>query len=310
VSFLTTTFKGSYDRLAKRQQKVLEREGITSEVITSAHLQRQELHGEKILVYSTFNVIPKLIQMYNLQPDTTVFMTDSALYTIPYLRIGELLQKGYKIYTVSKFNQMNFEAFGINIQYKPHFIPDPNPSGEILPKSQRPYDFITVGINEQDFDRKGHFWNFLTELWGFKSIRVCKNYCFGKSLSDIPDEDLYTLYKNTKWYLAMSHAETPHLPLIEAYAFGTPTIFLYAHEFMWLGIGQGLPVDTSYVNVKGFKNFWFYEVNPENFLDIIGEAHRITDEEYMTYAQNARKLFETEFRMESRMKEFKDMLGL
>jgi len=310
LSILTTTQNGSYDRLAKRQQKVLEREGITSEVITSGHVQKQKINGEKVLVYCTFNVIPKLIQMYNLSPDTTLFMSDSALYTIPYLKIGELLSKGYKIYTVSKFNQGNFESFGIQIQYKPHFIPDPNPSGEILKKSERPYDFITVGINETDFDRKGHFWNFLTEVWGFKSIRVCKNYCFGKSLTDIPDDELYKLYKNTKFYLAMSHAETPHLPLIEAFAFGTPTVYLYAHEFMWLGTGQGLPVDYSYVGIKGVKNFWFYEIDPTYFLDVIGEAYRMLDDEYMTYAQNARNLFVNEFKMENRIKEFKDMLGL
>ncbi len=310
VTFLTTTQNGSYDRLARRQVNVLRKQGITSEVITSAHVQKQKINGEKILVYSTFNVIPKLIQMYNLQPDNTVFMSDSALYTIPYLKIGELLNKGYKIYTVSKFNQSNFESFGIQIQYKPHYIPDPNPSGEILPKSKRPYDFLTVGINELDFDRKGHFWNRLTEVWGFKSIRVCKNYCFGKSLTDITDEELYKLYKNTKFYLAMSHAESPHLPLIEAFAFGTPTVYLYAHEFMWIGTGQGLPVDYSYVGVKGLKNFWFYEIDPTQFLDVIGEAYRITEDEYMTYAQNARNFFVSEYKMENRIKEFKDMLGL
>jgi hypothetical protein len=310
ITFLTTTQNGSYDRLAKRQQRVLQREKITSEVITSAHVQKQKINGEKVLVYSTFNVIPKLIQMYNLKPDNTIFMSDSALITIPYLIIGQLLNKGYKIYTVSRFNQINFESFGINIQYKPHFIPDPNPSNEILKKDERPYDFITVGINEVDFDRKGHFWNWLTEVWGFKSIRVCKNYCFGKSLTDIPDEELYKLYKNTKWYLAMSHAETPHLPLIEAFAFGTPAIYLYAHEFMFNGVGQGLPISTSFVSVKGLKNFWFYEVDPESFIDVIGEAYRITDEEYMNYAQNARNLFVSEFKMENRIKEFKDMLGL
>jgi hypothetical protein len=310
VSFLTTTQNGSYDRLAKRQMKVLEREGITSELITSAHVQKQPINGERVIVYSTFNVIPKLIQMYDLKPDNTVFMSDSALYTIPYLKIGSLLNKGYKIYTVSKFNQSNFESFGIKIDYKPHFIPDPNPNGEILKKDERPYDFITVGINETDFDRKGHYWNFLTEVWGFKSIRVCKNYCFGKYLSDIPDEDLFKLYKNTKWYLAMSHAETPHLPLIEAFAFGTPTVFLYGHEFMWLGVGQGLPVDYAYIGIKGMKNFWFFEVDPGQFIDVIGEAYRISEEEYMNYAQNARNLFVSEFKMENRLKEFKDMLGL
>jgi glycosyltransferase involved in cell wall biosynthesis len=205
---------------------------------------------------------------------------------------------------------MNFETFGINIEYKPHFIPDPNPSGEILPKSQRPYDFITVGINEMDFDRKGHWWNFMTEVWGFKSIRVCKNFCFGKYVNDIPDEELYKFYKNTKYYLAMSHAETPHLPLLEAFAFGTPTVFLYAHEFMFLGVGQGIPVDYTYVNLKGYKNFWFYEVNAESFIDAIGEAYRLPEDEYMNFAKNARNLFEKEFKMENRIKEFKDMMGL
>jgi len=310
VTFLTTTNNGSYDRLAKRQQKVLEREGITSEVVTMAHLQKQEIHGEKVLVYCTFNIIPKLIQMYNLRPENTVFMSDSALYTIPYLKIGELLQKGFKIYTVSRFNQINFESFGINIEYKPHFIPDPNPTGEILPKNQRAYDFITVGINETDFDRKGHWWNFLTEVWGFKSIRVCKNYCFGKYVSDISDEELYKLYKNTKWYLAMSHSETPHLPLLEAFAFGTPTVYLNAHEFSFLGLGQGIPVSIAYVNIKGVKNFWFYEVDAETFIDSIGIAYRLNEDEYMGYARNARKLFESEFKMENRIKEFKSMLGL
>jgi len=310
LTFLTTTFNGSYDRLAKRQQKVLAKEGISSEVITSAHTSKQQIHGKRILVYSTFNTIPEIIKIYNLRPDNTVFLSDSALITIPYLSIKNLLKKGYRIYTVSQFNKINFESLGIDLEYVPHFIPDPNPLREIPKHKDRKIDFLTVGINEIDFDRKGHFWNFLTEVWGFKTIRVCKNYCFGKYISDISDEELYKLYKNTKWYLAMSHAETPHLPLLEAFAFGTPSIFLYAHEFMFLGVNRGLPVSVSFVTVRGKKNFWFYEVDPESFIDTIGKAFQINDEEYNTFSQNSRSFFESEFKMENRLKEFKSLVEL
>ena len=308
ITFLTTTNNGSYDRLAKRQIKVLQKYGISGEVITSAHVTRQTINGKRVIVYSTFNVIPQLIQMYGLKSENTVFLSDSALVIIPYLRIGELIKKGYKIYTVSRFNQENFRALGVDIKLVPHFIPDPNPGGEILPKAEREYDFITVGINEKDFDRKGHYWNWLTEVWGFKSVRVCMNLCYGKSLQNIPDEQLYMLYKKTKWYLATSHAETPHLPLIEAYAFGTPAVYLDAHEFLYIGIG--LPVITSYASIKGVKNFFFFEEDPLDFIDTIGSAYRIPEDKYIEYAKEAREYFEREYKMENRIKEFRDLVGL
>jgi len=308
LTFLTTTNNGSYDRLAKRQQKVLQKVGITSEVITSAHVVKKDIHGKKVLVYSTFNVIPQLISMYHLIPENSVFLTDSALITIPYLKIGELIKKGYKIYTVSRFNKENFDAFGIKIDQVNHFIPDPNPNGEILTKDKREYDFLTVGINEKDFDRKGHYWNWLTEIWGFKSVRVCMNMCYGKSLQNISDEDLYILYKKTKWYLATSHAETPHLPLLEAYAFGTPAVYLDAHEFVYIGIG--LPIKVSFSTVRGIKNFFFFEEDPIDFIDTVGSAYLMDNDKYMEYAQNARRYFENEYKMENRLKEFRDLIGL
>ena len=308
LTFLTTTNNGSYDRLAKRQSSVLQKYGITSEVITSAHVSKKEIHGKRVIVYSTFNVIPQLIRLYSLKPENTVFLSDSALVTIPYLIIGELIKKGYRIYTVSRFNQENFRAFGIDIEYVPHFIPDPNPTGEILPKEKREYDFLTVGINEKDFDRKGHYWNWLTEVWGFKSVRVCMNLCYGKSLQNIPDEELYRLYKNTKWYLATSHAETPHLPLLEAYAFGTPAVYLDAHEFAYIGIG--LPIAVSFRSVKGIKNFFFFEEDPVDFLDSVGSAYRMKEDKYMEYTNEARKYFESVYKMENRIDEFRKLVGL
>jgi len=308
ITILTTTRNGSYDRLAKRQQRVLNTEGITSEVLELAHVNKQKINGSKVLVYCTFNLIPKLIDTYNLNPDTTVFMVDSALLTIPYLKVGELLNKGFRIYTVSQFNVRNFRSLGLSIHYKPHFIPDPNPSGIITPLNQRSNDFITVGINEIDFDRKGHYWNFITETWGFKSVRVCSNYCFGKSLSNVSDNQLFELYRNTKWYLAVSHSESPHLPLLEAYAFGTPSVYLLDHEFQYIGIG--IPFLSSFTSAKGLKNFYFSEIDPTSFIDAVGEAYTITEDKYNAYSMLARELFQKMYRMESRINEFKEMMGL
>ncbi len=308
VTFLTTTNNGSYDRLANRQKKVLSQVGISSEVIPSAQTQKKPIRGKKVVVYSTFNMIPVLIKMYDLKADNSVFLSDSALITTPYLRIGELINKGYKIHTVSRFVQENFKAFGIDIPYTPHFIPDPNPSAKILPKNERDIDFLTVGINEKDFDRKGHYWNWITETWGFKSVRVCMNLCYGKHLTNVSDEELYNLYKRSKWYLATSHAETPHLPLLEAYAFGTSAVYLDAHEFYHVGIG--IPIMVSYATVKGMKNFFFFEEHPLDFIDAIGSAYRMPNDKYIEYANKAREVFEKEYKMESRLREFRELVGL
>jgi len=308
ITFLTTTRNGSYDRLAKRQKKVLDQEGITSEVIELAQINKQPTHGNYFIIYCTFNLIPKLIETYNLKPQNSTFMTDSALITIPYLKVKDLINAGYNIYAVSKYNMVNFQKLGIEIHYKPHFIPDPNPSGEILNRDKRPFDFITVGINEPNFDRKGHFWNWLTETMGFRAVRVCSNYCFGNSLTNLPDDQLYSLYKTTKWYLGTSHAETPHLPLIESYAFGTPSVFLSAHEFSFIGIG--IPIEPSFTTVKGVKNFVFSEIDAEDFLTAIGEAYTTTDDNYTYLSNMVRKEFVNNYRMESRLTEFKQMVGL
>jgi len=308
ITFLTTTNNGSYDRLAKRQQKVLNEIGISSEVIPLAHTTKKPILGKKVVVYSTFNLIPILIKTYDLKPDNTVFLSDSALITIPFLRIGELVKKGYKIYTVSKFVRENFMAFGIDLQLVHHFIPDPNPSAQVLRKNERDIDFITVGINEKDFDRKGHYWNWLSEIWGFKSVRVCVNLCYGKSLQNVSDNELYDLYKRSKWYLATSHAETPHLPLLEGYSFGTPAIYVDGHEFYYNGIG--IPIMVSNVSIKGIKNFFFFEEHPLDFIDAIGSAYRLDEAKYMEYAMKARQTFEKEYKMENRIREFRELVGL
>jgi len=308
ITFLTTTNNGSYDRLAKRQQKVLSSIGISCEVITSAHVQKKAIHSKKVVVYSTFNMIPILIQMYGLKPENTLFLSDSALITTSYLKISQVMKRGYKIHTVSRFVQENFKAFGVELPYTPHFVPDPNPSAQILTKDKRDYDFLTVGINEKDFDRKGHYWNWLTEVWGFKSVRVCVNLCYGKYLTNVTDEQLYDLYRRSKWYLATSHAETPHLPLIEAYAFGTPAVYLDAHEFYYIGIG--IPITVSFAGVKGMKNFFFFEVHPLDFIDAVGSAYRLDNDRYTEYAKKAREVFEKEYKMENRIREFRELVGL
>ncbi|ALG96829.1 hypothetical protein [Acidianus bottle-shaped virus 3 strain ABV3] len=308
LTFITTTNSGSYDRLASRQASLLEKKfGIKSEIIRSAQMQKSEVHGSHVIIYTTFNILPQLYKIYerDLRGKEVIALIDSALYTIPYLIIEKLL-KEHRIYTTSMFNQENFEKLGIKIPYVSHFVPDPNTSGRILEWHDRNYDFITVGINETDFDRKGHYWNWIVEKWGFKTVRVCSNWCPSPFMSNVSDDKLYELYAHSKWYLATSHAETPHLPLIEAYAFGTPGICLNAHEFRF--ICRGITFEPAYVNVKGMKNFYFAEIDASSFISAVGESRDV--KKFETYSQIARQYFEEKFSMNKRLDEFMKLVGL
>ncbi|ABP73409.1 putative glycosyl transferase [Acidianus bottle-shaped virus] len=305
ITFLTTTQNGSYDRLATRQAVFLKQNlNVDSQIIRMAQTQLVPVKGSHVIIYTTFNIYPVLINKYRqqLEGKKCVALLDSALMTIPY-RNPVFKDPICTVYTTSRFNQENFATLGVSIPYIPHFIPDPNPEGKLKSLSERQYDFITVGINEMDFDRKGHFWNFLVQRWGFKAISVCKFYCFGDHKQDLPDEELWSLYANTKWYLGTSHAETPHLPLLEAYAFGTPAVYISAHEFRYIGFG--IPISPAYINVKGTKNFYFAEINTESFIQAVGKAMRMSEGDYNSLSKQARRFFENNYSLNNRVDEFR-----
>jgi hypothetical protein len=58
------------------------------------------------------------------------------------------------------------------------------------------------------------------------------------------------------------------------------------------------------------KNFFFFEEHPLDFVDAIGSAYRISDDRYMEYANKAREVFEKEYKMENRLKEFRELIGI
>lgn len=305
ITFLTTTRNGSYDRLASRQAKFLkEKLNIDSQIIQMAQNQVLPIKGSHVIIYTTFNVYPTVINKYRnqLESKKCIALLDSALMTIPYR--NPIFQDSIcSVYTSSRFNQENFRTLGVNLPYVAHFIPDPNPEGKIKPLSERPNDFITVGVNEFDFDRKGHFWNFILQKWGFKAISVCKFYCFGEHKQDVSDDELWSLYANTKWYLGTSHSETPHLPLLEAYAFGTPAVYVHAHEFRYVGFG--IPISPAYISVRGMKNFYFAEIDAESFIQAIGQAVRMSETDYNSLAKQARRFFENNYSFNNRVDEFR-----
>lgn len=278
-----------------------------SQVIQMAQNGKSRIVGDKVIIYTTFNIYPMIINRYRnmLKGRKCIALLDSALYTIPY-RDQSFKDDVCTVYTTSKVNQNNFHTLGIEIPYIAHFVPDPNPTGEILSLKDRKHDFLTVGINETDFDRKGHYWAWITQRWGFNTISVCKNLCFGNHVEDLPDNQLWELMRDTRWYLATSHSETPHLPLIESYAFGTPAVYLSAHEFEYIGVG--IPIRPTFHSVKGFKNFYFAEIDSLSFLDAIGEATKIDESTYSSLSQVVREKFEKEFSMNKRLDEFRKLM--
>jgi hypothetical protein len=67
---------------------------------------------------------------------------------------------------------------------------------------------------------------------------------------------------------------------------------------------------VSFASVKGMKNFFFFEVHPMDFIDAVGSAYRMDNDKYMEYANRAREVFEKEYKMESRIREFRELVGL
>ncbi|ALG96768.1 hypothetical protein [Acidianus bottle-shaped virus 2 strain ABV2] len=309
VTFLTTTQSGSYDRLAMRQANFLKQKlNVDSQIIQMAHTSFTSIKGNVVVIYTTFNVYPVVINKYRnaIKGKKCIALLDSALMTIPYR--NPIFQDSIcTVYTTSQFNRDNFRTLGVKIPYVAHFIPDPNPNGVIKGLTERQYDFITVGINEFDFDRKGHYWNFITQRWGFNSVSICKFYCFGDHVQDLPDDKLWNLYANTKWYLGTSHSETPHLPLIEAYAFGTPAVFLDAHEFKYIGIG--IKIKPAFSSVRGNKNFYFAEVDSESFIQAIGETVKVSESDYRLLSNNVRAVFENTYSFNNRIDQFRALFN-
>lgn len=307
---ILTTYmsSGSYAYLIKRQAPVLTSWGYDVKVVLDVFNNGLPQTDDVVIFYSTFNnVIPFYYKFRKLK--NVILFLDSALVTAPYVAVSKIVNNtNWVVVTPSQFNY-NFASKVIKgIRLFRHFVPDLPKINNITikPFNLRGIDFLTVGINEEDFDRKGHFWNFVASKLGFNTVRVCSNnFCFGGRR--VNDGTLFTFYNSSKFYLGMSHAETPHLPTLEAFAFHTPAVLLNAHEFRYF---PGIKVETTYVSVRGQRNFFFYEVNSEDFLNKILDLANITKEQWSALSNEAHDYFEKYIKMENRHSEFQEMISL
>ena len=296
---------GSYAYLIERQKPILEKWGYDVKVVLDV-FHNQKLSGDSIIIYyTTFSNIPIFYALFK-NFKRVILYSDSALITSPFLTINNILkQTNWKLVTPSRWNlNMAKKFIDEPIEYHMHFIPDllQTHGGRIKDYNERTLDFLTVGINEKDFDRKGHFYNFIAERIGFKTRRVCANaFCYGSK--QVSEEELMRLYSSTKWYLSMSHSESPHLPVLEAFSFGTPAILLDAHEFQYF---PGVKVNVTYKSVKGLRNFYFFEVDSEDFINKIAMARDPTLWEKLS--KESREFFEKNVKMENRENEFREII--
>lgn len=309
-NLILTTYmtNGSYAYLIDRQVPVLREWGYKVNVVLDVFNNKIPETDDTVIYYTTYNNIIPFYNTFRYLKNVILF-TDSALVTAPYVTVSRIVNEtGWVIITPSQFN-FNFASKVIKgIKFVRHFIPDlpARYNIKLNPYENRQIDFLTIGINEKDFDRKGHYWNFVTQLLGFNSVRVCsRNYCFGGKR--VSESTLFNLFNSTKFYLGMSHAETPHLPTLESFSFNTPAVLLDAHEFRYF---PGIKVKSSYVSVKGDRNFFFFEVDAEDFINKILDTTKITKEQWSSLSQESREYFEKYVKMENRQNEFESIISL
>lgn len=309
VFVVTTNQHGSYGYLATRIANFLRNYGIQSEIVYEAQNKpSMNFSSSRVVVYATFQGSQLLMKLHKFPKENTVFFNDTALITLNLKWVCDRLNEGWKIYSSSRFDADLIRSY-CDIDYVPHFIPIQPSKGKSY--EDRFTDFITVGINEQDFDRKGHYWNAIARILGFNAISICRMLCYGEHFEEVPDEDLFKLYARTKYYLGMNHAETPHLPLIEAFAFSTPALLLNAHEFTYFVKDLELPyVKPSFVSIRGRKNFFFYEVDPYDFIKKIAEVMRKGKPYWEGLSQKVREYYTKHFYLKNRLEEFSEITGV
>jgi hypothetical protein len=185
----------------------------------------------------------------------TYILADTVLVKSPILQLPEW-EKRFDVTFVatSIYNYFKLSRF-IKIKFMPHVVP----VDSFTPIEPRHMWFI-IGANEQGYDRKGMFLAFWLQQAGFPVKAVCHNMCPpGFASPNISNEAMEEKWKNVKWYLAFSHAESPHLPLVESYLHGVPSFYHDATEMQYIGIGVPLP--TGYPQIRGQKEIlaWEYD---------------------------------------------------
>ena len=247
ISFSTWMKAGSYRYLINRQLQICKQIGLEC----SENNPNADIH----VYYTTFS----RIQEMKIYPGkVNIAVCDTATLNFNVDRVKKMLDKGVIILTPSLWNHHIMRKY---VYYHPHIVPE-------LPEQPHQSHLFIAGISERDYDRKGHYWGHVAEQLGYHVIHTGRwQYLYGTP----PDEQYFKLLCSARYLLAMSHSESPYLPLIESASCNTPAIYLDAHEFHLLSqlYDLGIPIKASYRDVRSRLNFFHNEVDPYSFVDTL-----------------------------------------
>ncbi len=209
----------------------------------------------------------------------TYIIADSVLVKTPILQIPELEKKyNAKVFVPSVYNYLKLSKF-IKVGFFPHVVP----VEEFIPLEQRKTWFI-IGANEPDYDRKGMFLAYWLKEAGFPIKAHCHNLCPpGFARPNVSNEQMDALWKDVKWYLAFSHAESPHLPLLEAYLHGIPAFYHDATDLHYLGVGVPLP--TGYPQIRSQREILAWEYDYGKLWDAVATVYKFPEDAYRKLSQ-------------------------
>ncbi len=204
----------------------------------------------------------------------TYILADSVLVSTPVLQLPEWeRQYDATYFATSLFNYFKFSRF-MKIRFFPHVVP----VKDFVPHEKRKTWFI-VGANEWNYDRKGMFLGYWLQQGGFPVKAHCHNMCPpGFAQPNLSNEAMEEKWGDVKWYLAFSHAESPHLPLLESYLHGIPAFYHDATEMKYIGIGVPLP--TAYPQIRGQKEILAWEYDYDRLWESVEKVWKYPEDRY------------------------------
>ncbi len=282
---------GSYLWLAQRLAKAFATRGVQAYWINDVINYNGPNHLDAIHVYlTTFNMIPAFLQSRaRSRFGHTYIVADTVLPYHPLLQLNEWQEKyDFTLLTPSIYNYLRFSKF-TKIKYFPYALPIER---FIHYESRR--DYFVVGANEPDYDRKGMFLASWMREMGFPVKAICHNLCpHGFARPNLSNDDVEKEWDTVRWYLALSHAESPHLPLLESYLHGIPSFYHNATEFQYLGVGVELP--TAYPQIRAGKMMLVWEYDYGKMWDALYRLYTFPEDLYRklswTVFEFARKWF-------------------
>jgi len=248
---------GSYLWLAQKLAKAFRARGFEAYWINDVLNYDGASYLDAIHVYlTTFNMIPPFLHSKARSKfGHTFIIADTVLPYHPLLQFNEWATKyDFTLFTPSIYNYLRFSRF-VKIKYFPYALP----IERFIPFEARK-DLFIIGANEPDYDRKGMFLAWWMKEMGFPVKAFCHNLCpKGFQKPNVSNEEIEKEWDTVRWYLALSHAETPHLPLLEAYLHGIPAFYHNATEFQYLGLGVELPTGYPQIRASKMMLVWEYD---------------------------------------------------